>query len=139
VKLCEGARRCDQYQLHQSQKDVKWHFNPFLSSSSGGKWEILVKSVKKNLHSLAGERSLDDEFIHSLLIEFVSILNNRPLAPLIKHPQDFFVLTPALILTGTLVFSLPTDVVIDDKRKRVYSSAPAPSEMAATLQESSNW
>jgi len=39
-----------------------------LSPSSGGAWEILVKSVKRILHSLAGERALDDEAIHSLLV-----------------------------------------------------------------------
>ena len=50
---------------------------PPLSPSSGGAWEILVKSVKKILHSLAGERALDDEAIHSLLVEIENILNNR--------------------------------------------------------------
>ena len=59
-----------------------------LSPSSGGAWEIPVKSVKKILHSLAGERALDDEAIHSLLVEIENVLNNRPLTPVRDHPRD---------------------------------------------------
>jgi len=76
-------------------------------------WEILVGSVKKILHSLAGERTLDDEAIHSLLVEIENIPNNRPLTPVSDHPQDLSVLTPASLLTGTLDSSLPADVFIE--------------------------
>jgi len=89
-ELREGVHRWNQSQIHESlrQKGVEWHFNPRLSPSSGGAWEILVKSVKKILHSLAGERALDDEAIHSLLVEIENILNNRPLTPVSDHPLD---------------------------------------------------
>jgi len=54
---------------------------------SGGAWEILTKTVKKIMHSLAGERSLDDEALHSLLVEVEGIMNNRPLTPVSDHPK----------------------------------------------------
>ena len=75
-ELREGVHRWNQSQIHESlrQKGVEWHFNPPLSPSSGGAWEILVKSVKRILHSLAGERALDDEALHSLLVEIENIL-----------------------------------------------------------------
>jgi len=84
-----------------------------LSPSSGGAWEILVKSVKTILHSLAGERALDDEAIHSLLVEVENILNNRPPTPVSDHALDLSVLTPASLLTGTLDSCLPADVFIE--------------------------
>jgi len=39
------------------------------------------------MHSLAGERSLDDEALHSLLVEVEGIMNNRPLTPVSDHPK----------------------------------------------------
>jgi len=64
--------------------------------------------------SLAGERALDDEAIHSLLVEIeIIILNNRPLTPVSDHPLDLSVLTPASLLTGTLDSCLPADVFIE--------------------------
>jgi len=62
-ELREGVRDRNQLHLHESlrQQNLKWYFNPPLSPASGGAWEILVKTVKKILCSLAGERSLDDE------------------------------------------------------------------------------
>ena len=94
-----------------------------LSPSSGGVWEILVKLVKKMLHSLAGKRALDDEAIHSLLVEVENILNNRPLTPVSDHPLDFSVLTPASLLTGTLDSCVPADVFIEaDGFRRLWRS-----------------
>jgi len=65
------------------------------------------------LHSLAGERALDDEAIHSLLVEIENILNNRRLTPVSDHPLDLSVLTPASLLTGTMDSCLPADVLIE--------------------------
>jgi len=48
-ELRAGIKRWNQQLIHRSldQKDIKWHVNPPHSPSSGGAWEILVKSVKK--------------------------------------------------------------------------------------------
>ena len=111
-ELRGGVRDWNQLRLHESlrQKNVKWHFNPALSPAIGGAWEILVKTVKKILHSLAGERYLDDEALHSLLVEVEGFMNNWPPTPVSDHPQDLPVLTPASILTGALDSSLPAGV-----------------------------
>ena len=98
--------------------------NPPLSQASGGAWEILVKTVKKILHSLAGERSLDDEALpHSLMVEVEGIMSNRPLTPVSDHSQGLSVLTPASIFTGRLAFSLPAGVFLEaDGYRRSWRS-----------------
>jgi len=92
-ELREGVRRWNQSLIHESlrQKGVEGHFNLRLSASSGGAQEILGKSVKKILHSLASERTLDDEAVNSLLVEIENILNNRPLTPVRDNTQDLSV------------------------------------------------
>ena len=113
-ELRDGVRRWNQQQLHESlrQKDVKWTFNPPLSPSSGGAWEILVKGVKKILYTLTGERTLDDESLCTFLIEVEFILNNRPLTPVSGDPDDLKALTPMSILTGSLDCTFPPDVFV---------------------------
>ena len=77
---------------------VEWKFNPPHASHMGGVWERLVRSVKKLLRNLVGERLLNDEELVSFLCEAEKILNDRPLTRMGSDPRDATPLTPNHLL-----------------------------------------
>jgi len=113
-ELRDGVNRWNQQKMHDSlrQKGIEWYFNPPLSPNSGGAWESMVKSVKRILRLLTEERILDEESLHTFLIEVEWILNNRPLTAVSDHPDDLSTLTPVSILTGCVASSFPPDVFV---------------------------
>ena len=124
-ELRDGLYRWNQQQIHDSlrQKGIEWHFNPPLAPSQGGVWEIMVKSVKRILRLLTNEKILDEESLHTFVVEVESILNNRPLTSVSDHPDDLAALTPMSVLTGSIDASLPPDVFIKaDGYKRSWRS-----------------
>ena len=77
---------------------VEWQFNPPHAAHMGGVWERLVRSVKKLLRHLVGERLLNDEELVSFLCEAEKILNDRPLTRMGSDPRDATPLTPNHLL-----------------------------------------
>jgi len=88
-ELRNGIMRWNQQNIHDTlcQNGVQWRFYPPLSPSSGGAWEVLVKAVKKILRFLLRDRSLDEESLHTFMVEVESILNNRLLTPVSDSPD----------------------------------------------------
>ena len=64
----------------------------------GGVWERLVRSVKKLLRHLVGERLLNDEELVSFLCEAEKSLNERSLTRMGSDPRDTTPLTPNHLL-----------------------------------------
>ena len=60
---------------------ITWINNPPTASHMGGVWERQIRSARTILDSLVKThgRSLDDESLHTLIIEVESIVNSRPL------------------------------------------------------------
>ena len=77
---------------------IEWQFNPPHAPHMGGVWERLVRSVKKLLKHLVGERLLDDEELVSFMCEAEKILNDRPLTRMGSDPRDTTPLTPNHLL-----------------------------------------
>ncbi|XP_076810887.1 uncharacterized protein LOC143453439 [Clavelina lepadiformis] len=110
-ELHQGIQRWNKKQIHEffCQKSIDWHFNPPLASHQGGVWERMIRTVRKILRSIAGERVFDEESLVTFMSEVESIINNRPLTPVSDDPDDLSALTPMSILAGSLEPSLPPD------------------------------
>ena len=67
--------------LHELGADWEWKYNPPASSHMGGVWERQVRSIRTILSSLLKTHgsSLNDESLHTLMIEAEAIVNSRPL------------------------------------------------------------
>ena len=102
-----------------SQQDVEWKFSPPAASHQGGVCERIIRSNRKIMRAIVGERLLDDEALHTFLLEVERILNNRPITPASDDPTDLLPLTSSMLLLGRVDSSLPIDnfVKADGYRK----------------------
>ena len=64
----------------------------------GGAWERMMRSVRRILTSLTADRTLDDDQLHTFLLEAEAILNSRPLTPITIDPERVEPLTPHHLL-----------------------------------------
>ena len=73
----------------------------------GGVWERLIRSVKKILKHLVGDRLLTDEELVSFMCEAEKIMNDRPLTRMGSDPRDDTPLTPNHLLLLRSNVSVP--------------------------------
>ena len=80
---------------------ITWKKNPPVSSHMGGVWERMIKSIRNVLDSLLKEHHarLDDESLHTLLVEAENIVNSRPLTTENLTDPESQPLTPNQLLT----------------------------------------
>ena len=69
----------ERIQTTLTQKGIEWKFNPSAASHQGAVWERLIRLIRRILHSLNGERLLNDEALRTFLVEVEKILNDRPI------------------------------------------------------------
>ena len=109
--LKESIKGLNQNQISQFllRKEIDWHFNTPLASHFGGTWEHLIRSVRRVMGTLAPYGTLNDENLHTLLVEQEGILNSRPLTPVTfaekidrpLTPYDLLLLSPDMGLPVT--------------------------------------
>ena len=87
---------------------ISWKKNPPVSSHMGGAWERMIKSIRNVLDSLLKEHHarLDDESLHTLLVEAENIVNSRPLT--LENLSD----PDSQPLTANHLLTLKTKVVM---------------------------
>lgn len=93
---------------------TSWRFNPPAAPHFGGIWEAAVKSTKKHLHRVLGEKALTYEELSTLLCQIEACLNSRPLTPLSDDPSDLHTISPANILIGADSFVLDEPRITDE-------------------------
>ena len=80
---------------------IKWERNPPTASHMGGVWERQIRSVRDILQSLLKNHAhiLNDEALHTLLLEAEAIVNSRPLTVENINDPDSLPLSPSHLLT----------------------------------------
>ncbi|XP_043238930.1 uncharacterized protein LOC122390257 [Amphibalanus amphitrite] len=96
-----------------SQEGVEWRFNPPGAPHFGGVFERLVRSAKRALTTVLGDRAVDDETLRTVVTEVEGLLNGRPLTYISTDPGDYQPLTPNHFLIGRASPQLPPGVFVD--------------------------
>ena len=141
--------------LHSCGADwITWINNPPTASHMGGVWERQIRSARTILNSLVKThgKSLDDESLHTLLIEVESIVNSRPMTiETISDVNSCVPLSPSNILTMISKVILPppgsfsaADVYCRKRWRRVQHISNEfwsrwRKEYLQTLQERNSW
>ena len=99
-ELRESIKEWNQSKIQDSlmQRGVQWIFNPPSGSHFGGVWERQIRTVRKVLHSVLKQQTLDDESLQTVLCEAESIINSRPITTSSEDPSDLEPLTPNHLL-----------------------------------------
>ena len=79
--LQAAVKDWNQRQIHVClrQKSINWSFNPPGASHMRGSWERMIRTVRKILMVLLPRYTIDDDTLHTLLLEVESMVNSRPL------------------------------------------------------------
>ena len=94
------------------KEEVEWRFNPPLASHQGGFYEAFFRIVRQILRSVAGEATLEEFDLLTLMTEIERILNNRRISDLPSSPDEFAALTPNMILSGCMDDAVPPGVFL---------------------------
>ena len=97
----------------ESQRGIEWSFSPPSAPHFGGVWERLVQSAKRALSVVLGKRSVNEEMFRTILCEFESLMNGRPLTHVSIDPKDLSPLTPNYFLLGRTNSNHSPDVFDD--------------------------
>ena len=138
--------------LFQSLPDpIEFRMNPARAPHWGGHYERMIWSVKKALKSVLGKAKVDFDTLQTVLCQTEAIVNSRPLAQLSSSPLDPSTITPAQLVIGRNLMSLPDNLTRDvditklsvrwRKRQRQHSELWTRwvKEYLATLQPFSKW
>ncbi|XP_077969292.1 uncharacterized protein LOC144423012 [Styela clava] len=110
-ELREGIQNWNQNQISKvmQQQNIEWCFSVPLASHTNGAWERMIRSFRKLMRAIAGERLLDDDALHTFTTQCESILNGRPICPIGDSPDDLATLSPNMLLLGRPNPNLPPD------------------------------
>ena len=98
-----------------SKKGVTWRFIPKRAPWYGGFWERLIGLTKSSLKKVLGRTFAKLSTIQTIIIEIEGILNDRPLTYISSDVKDPEPLTPAHLLYGRRIISLPYHNVEEDE------------------------
>nr|XP_044248549.1 uncharacterized protein LOC123002448 [Drosophila takahashii] len=82
-------------------------FIPPRAPHIGGLWEAAVKSAKHLLLRAMGRAILKEDELHTVIVEVEAVLNSRPLIVDSGSPNEGEVVTPAHLLVGTTLATMP--------------------------------
>ena len=97
----------DQIMSELAQKHIVWKFNPPSAPHFGGVWERLVRSCKKAMVAILGNRSLTDEALLTTMCLVEQTLNAHPITPASDDPSDLEALTPNHFILGRANVCIP--------------------------------
>lgn len=95
---------------------ISWEIIPPAAPWWGGFWERMVRSVKEPLRRMLGNSIVTNDQLKAVLMEVVSVVNDRPLTTVTEDPNDLDPLTPNMFLRGTKNASFPEEEEITSKQ-----------------------
>ena len=98
-----------------SKKGVTWRFIPKRAPWYGGFWERLIGLTKSSLKKVLGRTFATLSTIQTIIVEIEGILNDRPLTYISSDVKDPEPLTPAHLLYGRRIISLPYHSIEEDE------------------------
>ena len=90
------------------QKGIKWEFNPSSAPHHGGSWERLVRSVKRFLYDILGNRRVTEENLRITMCLVEQSLNASPITAVSSNPPDLEALTPDHFILGQHAANFPS-------------------------------
>ena len=87
----------------------EFSFIPPRAPHFGGLWEAAVKSTKQLLVKNVSEANLTFEELNTVVTEVEAILNSRPMCANSDDPNDGEALTPAHLLIGSSLMTVPDE------------------------------
>ena len=102
-----------------SSKGIEWRFIPKRAPWFGGFWERMIGLTKNNLKKVLGRALVDLETLQTIITEVESVLNDRPITYVSSDVNDGEPLTPAHLLYGRRITSLPNLQEIDIDTDRI--------------------
>ncbi|XP_067620048.1 uncharacterized protein [Eurosta solidaginis] len=97
----------DDVQQACCENAIEWKFIPPRSPHFGGLWESAVKQAKHYLRRAIGAHILTHDELHTICCQAEAIINSRPLTPMTSCPDDMRPITPAHLLIGRSLTSIP--------------------------------
>ncbi|XP_045170970.2 uncharacterized protein LOC123533396 [Mercenaria mercenaria] len=91
-----------------NQEGTQWYFIPARAQWYGGWWERLIGLTKITLKKVFGRGCINLEELQTITTEVEAVLNDRPITYVTSDDSDPHPLTPAHLLYGRQVKSLPT-------------------------------
>ena len=77
----------------------------------GGAWKRMVGVVKQIFKAILLGKSLDDDALHTILLEVETMVNSRPLTDVLVDPGSNFPLTPNHLLRISPAIGPPLKVI----------------------------
>ena len=92
---------------HLSQQGIRWKLNSPAAPHFGRVWERLIRSCKKTMYVVLGNRSVTEDVLSTTMCIVEQTLNARPLTPVSSDVDDLEALTPNHFLLGNTNVCLP--------------------------------
>ncbi|UYV82266.1 hypothetical protein LAZ67_21001503 [Cordylochernes scorpioides] len=96
-------------------KNITWKFIPPGTPWWGGWWERLIGMMKQLLFRILGQTSLRYEKLSTVMCDFESLMNTRPLNYLTEESEDLVPLTSSLFLYEVRKVGVPDLDLIDNQ------------------------
>ena len=97
----------------ETNRGVRWEFNPPSASHFGGVWERVIRTARRVLESTMTGKTFTDDGLCTLLCEAEAAINSRPIAILGNDPSCP-ALTPQKLLN--LGSSMNSEINLDDRK-----------------------
>ena len=97
----------ERVKIEGQKQNIEWIFNTEKAPWGNAICERLVRTVKTPMRIIVGTAKLTERQLSVILTEIEGIVNNRPLATVTDHPDDLVPITPAELIIGRRMETLP--------------------------------